>query len=113
MVVEGLEDGAVGRCRGQEDHRFSRLVNRRELGKRVVVIERTTAEHGKDAETSHVTVRLEVGLELAVITTRCQVADMENFEVPFISKNFHLLKNLKQWVSSYCGFTINDMQTLI
>lgn len=50
--------------------------------------------------------------DLGLMGPEQQIYRQENFEVPFISKNFHLVKNLKQWVSSYCGFTINDMQTL-
>ena len=50
--------------------------------------------------------------DLGLMGPEQQTFRQENFEVPFISKNFHLVKNLKQWVSSYCGFTINDMQTL-
>ena len=87
MIVEGLENRTLFRCGCKKDDRLCRLVDGRELGGSVVLFERATAEYGKDLDPAHITVGLEVSLELTVIAARGEVTYTHDFGIQAVVCN--------------------------
>ena len=87
MVIEGLEHGTLLRRSRKGHHSLGRLIDGRHLGELVVTVVGTAAQHVEHLEATHIAVAVEVGLELAVVAARCQIAYTHHLGIQSVMGN--------------------------